>query len=299
MRVDPYHAYVRRFPKPLQKELDQKLEYKRLLESDTSLVLPDNIWFAFLTPRDTRAHRVLKKSESPIMILKKKVLAVFKHPEKFSDSFDPKKSRAVTATLIEILFDLEGRKVLLPKDSYKLWVAIAERYGLWQIRYHMEDAIFKNFDCENYKLFRSVVQKKMQTDARLISDIHGILGQALLTAGIKNFEIRNRQKNVYGVYRKIHIKKKSINDIYDIHGFRILTKTKRDCYLAHEALDRLWPTYKDRYKDYIKRPKENGYRSIHTVLRCLKNIPIEFQIRSFDMDLVAESGLANHADYKK
>ncbi len=300
MKSVPYKAYISRFPKKRATELKEKLVYKHLLENSANFRVPKAVWFSFLTPPESSSQKLLEKTEQHIWKLKKAMLDGFAHPERFESGTITNRATTavVTAALLEILFDLEERKVLLPKDAYKQWVRIAERFGLWQIRYYLEDAIFKNFDPENYRLFRSVVQRKMKTDAYLISDIRSILRQTLYTAGIQEFEIRNRQKNVYGVYDKMHKKGLNINDIYDIHGFRILTKTKKDCYRAHDALDRLWPTYRDRYKDYIKKPKENGYQSIHTVLRCLRNTPIEFQIRSFEMDVIAESGHANHADYK-
>jgi GTP pyrophosphokinase len=189
--------------------------------------------------------------------------------------------------------------VLLERQRYEEWLDVANHFGLWKLRYLLEDAIFKTFDPDNYALFESVVQKQLFIDEHLVQAIRGIISDALTRGGLSGFSIENRAKNIYGVYRKVALKEKSVNDIYDIHGFRILTATERDCRTAIEILHRLWRHYPERFKDYIAEPKPNGYQSIHTVLNCLENKPIEFQVRTRDMDVVAASGPANHAEYKR
>ena len=189
--------------------------------------------------------------------------------------------------------------MLLKRAAYDAWLDIADQFGLWKLRYLLEDESFKTFEPEQFHLFESVVEKQIFVDKHLMLSIRAILHDALAREGLKDFSIENRVKNIYGVYRKVALKQKSINDIYDIHGFRILTATREDCYRALEVLHRLWRHYPERFKDYIAHPKANGYESIHTVVNCLENKVTEFQIRTREMDVVAASGPANHAAYKK
>jgi GTP pyrophosphokinase len=197
------------------------------------------------------------------------------------------------------LYDLHEGKILFPQERYYEWLEVADHFGLWKLRYLLEDAIFRTFDPENFSLFESVVQKKMRMDQNLVLAIRDIVGSAFKRAGLMSFTLTNRKKNIYGVYKKIALKKMNINEIFDVHGFRILVSNTKKCYQALEILHRLWPNVPERYKDYIEKPKANGYQSIHTVLSCLEKKPIEFQIRTREMDLVAASGPANHAEYKK
>ena len=295
-----FEDYVRIFPMEFQASLEAKLIYKAELERDEHLVIPPRIWLAYLTPREDIAGKLLKGTHGKIWKLKQAMLEIFEHPRKFIDMRDPlhRSSEYITLSLMEILFDLHEKKVLLPRERYDEWLEVANHFGLWKLRYLLEDAIFKTFDPENFALFESVVAKQMFMDAHLVQAIRGIVGDALKRADIKNFSIENRTKNIYGVYKKVALKGRSVNDIYDIHGFRIFTANRQDCHKVIDVLHYLWPHISERYKDYIANPKENGYQSIHTVVNSLEGKPIEFQVRTKEMDMVAASGPANHADYK-
>ena len=297
-----FEDYVALFPSEFQPALTAKLAYKKMLEAEKRLKIPPRIWLAFLTPPVPEAEAYVPQKCKRIWQLKTAMLKSLPHPKEFLDVRDPlhHSSEAVTLALLETLYDLYENKVLLPEEKrYREWLDVANHFGLWKLRYLLEDAIFKTFDPENFALFESVVQKQMFIDQHLILSIRGILEDALKHAGIKDFSIENRVKNIYGVYNKVALKNKSINDIYDIHGFRVLTSSEKDCRKAVEILHRLWRHFPDRYKDYIANPKENGYQSVHTVLSCLEGKLIEFQIRTYEMDQIAASGPANHAEYKK
>src|SRR3989344_1883826 len=296
-----FEDYVALFPPGFQPFLAAKLAYKKTLESEKRLKIPPRIWLAFLTPPVPEAEEYVPQKCKRVWQLKTAMLKILPHPKEFLAVRDPlhRSSEAVTLALLETLYDLNEQKVLLDEKTYHVWLDVANHFGLWKLRYMLEDAIFKTFDPENFALFESVVQKQMFIDQHLILSIRGILKDALKYAGIKDFSIENRIKNIYGVYNKVAVKNKSINDIYDIHGFRILTSSEKDCRKVIEVLHRLWRHFPDRYKDYIAKPKENGYQSVHTVLSCLEGKLIEFQIRTYEMDHIAASGPANHAEYKK
>ncbi|GEM_PF-4704139 len=297
-----FEDYVALFPPKFQASLGAKLAYKKTLETEKRLKIPPRIWFAFLTPPVPEAGAYVPKKCKRVWQLKTAMLKSLPHPKEFLNVRDPlhHSSECVTLALLETLYDLKENKVLLPEEKrYREWLDVANHFGLWKLRYMLEDAIFKTFDPENFALFESVVQKQMFIDQHLILSIRGILEDALSKAGIKDFSIENRVKNIYGVYNKVAVKNKSINDIYDIHGFRILTSSEKDCRKVIEVLHRLWRHFPERYKDYIAEPKENGYQSVHTVLNCLEGKLIEFQVRTYEMDHIAASGPANHTEYKK
>lgn len=297
-----FEDYVALFPAEFQPFLTAKLACKKILEAEKRLKIPPRIWLAFLTPPAPEAEKYIPVKCRRVWQLKTAMLKALPHPKEFLDVRDPlhSSSECVTLALLETLYDLYENKVLLPEEKrYRQWLDVANHFGLWKLRYMLEDAIFKTFDPENFALFESVVQKQMFIDQHLILSIRGIVGDALSKAGIKDFSIENRIKNIYGVYNKVALKNKNINEIYDIHGFRVLTSSEKDCRKAIEVLHKLWRHFPDRYKDYIAQPKENGYRSVHTVLSCLEGKLIEFQVRTHEMDQIAASGPANHAEYKK
>lgn len=278
-----------------------RLLIKGRLESDKRLKIPARVWLAFLCPHDFKTGKKTSRECAEALSLKRAVLATLKDPQKFMDGKVPSRgaSRLVTLVLLELTYKLTKEKPTLPRGIYEGWLEVANRFGLWKLRYVLEDAVFKAFEAENFSLFESVVKKQMSLDAEFIGTIRKIVSDALKRDRLSKFSIENRTKNIYGVYKKVALKGKSINDIYDIHGWRILMRTPKECRRALGVLHRLWPHFPERYKDYISKPKANGYQSIHTVLSCLEKKRIEFQIRTYEMDLIAASGPANHADYKR
>jgi len=296
-----FEDHVELFPEKFRPSLDARLAYKYTLESDERLNVPPKIWLAFLTPPEPRVEPLLGEARREVWQLKKKVLETFAHPKLFLDMRDPlhRSSEHITLAMLEILYDLKEEKILFPQERYGEWLEIANHFGLWKLRYALEDAVFKAFDPENFALFESVVEKQMFVDAHLVLAIRAIVKDAFTCAGVGECTIENRKKNIYGVYKKVQLKRTSINEIFDIHGFRVLAASKEGCYRAVETLHRLWPHFPERYKDYIARPKDNGYQSIHTVVCCLEKKAVEFQIRTREMDAIATSGPANHAEYKK
>ena len=201
-----FEDYVALFPPEFQASLGAKLAYKKTLETEKRLKIPPRIWFAFLTPPVPEAEAYVPLKCKRVWQLKTAMLKALPHPKEFLDVRDPlhHSSERVTLALLETLYDLHENKVLLPEESrYREWLDVANHFGLWKLRYLLEDAIFKTFDPENFALFESVVQKQMFIDQHLILSIRGILEDALRNAGIKDFSIENRVKNIYGVYNKV------------------------------------------------------------------------------------------------
>lgn len=179
------------------------------------------------------------------------------------------------------------------------WIPIADHFGMWKMRYRIEDALFKYMDPQNYDLIESLVKKKTRVHQQLLKEIAGLLRYHLKKSGIKGSSILFRKKNLYGVFTKMRRKKKTINHLDDFFAIRIVIKNIPDCYKILAVLHALWPPYQHRLKDYIKHPKPNGYQSLHTTLHCLKGYAVEFQIRTKEMDKIAKYGLAAHSHYKE
>ncbi len=296
-----FQNYIALFPAKFRPSLTAKLDYKKVLDAEKRLKIPTQVWLAFLTPPVQEAEEYVPEKYKRVWKLKTEMLSKLPHPKEFLDVRNPlhHSSECVTLALLETLYDLNEKKVLLAEARYHEWLDVANHFGLWALRYMLEDAIFKTFDSDNFSLFESVVDKQMFIEQHLVLAISGIVKDALAQAGLDNFSLENRRKNIYGVYKKVALKQKNINEIYDIHGFRILTSSESDCRKAIEVLHQLWRHFPERYKDYIAEPKANGYRSIHTVLYSLEGKLVEFQVRTHEMDHIAASGPANHAEYKK
>lgn len=239
--------------------------------------------------------KLLKKAES--LIGDKKKL------EEILQISDP--TNAIGQVVATALFLIKNRFESSKKPSYhliadtkKFWIPLANNFGMWKVRYFLEDKLFKFLDNKNYSLIISLIKKKQRVQEKLFENIAGILRHHLNQKSLKKYEILSRQKNAFGIFDKMKLKKKNINHITDFFAFRILVNTKKECYQALETLHKLWPKYPDRFKDYIENPKPNFYQALHTTVFCLDCNVVEFQIRTYKMDYTAKYGAANHALYK-
>lgn len=284
---------------------------KELFEDLQENVLPDALWAAFLLPND---EEILRQYSAKIddafgkgtAKQKRDAIALLRDPELWQEAkgiTNPTDKRAplVTLALIEVLFAL--RQQTLDAEFVRplrdVWVSIADHFGLWKIRYALEDTMFLLLEPHEAELVSSIISKKTREHAKLFADIEGIVSHYFEKNGLRDYTILCRKKNLYGVYQKMKFKNKNINHINDLFGIRIITKKKSDCLKAQEILHYIWPAHRHLHKDYISDPKENGYQSLHTTVHCLDGEPVEFQIRTKKMDEVAKFGPASHKLYKQ
>jgi (p)ppGpp synthase/HD superfamily hydrolase len=185
-------------------------------------------------------------------------------------------------------------------ESLHMYAAIAGRLGMHRWRSDMEDRCFRTLYPTEYAALRQEFARMKEIDETCMSHARRYLLQAMRKRGI-HCRIDTRIKGVYSTYRKMIVKQRPFKDLTDRLAVRIITKEKDDCYRAlgvvHECLH-LMP---GKLKDYIGAPKENGYRSIHTIVYPLPGVtelPIELQIRTEDMHRECEFGIAAHGDYK-
>ncbi|MXU63963.1 RelA/SpoT family protein [Oceanomicrobium pacificus] len=183
------------------------------------------------------------------------------------------------------------------RETMDIFAPLAGRMGMQSMREELEDISFRilNPEARNSIMRRFLTLRSETGD--LIPQITEDIKKALAGAGVEA-EVLGREKRPYSIWRKMEEKKEGFNRLSDIYGFRIITGSERDCYLALGAVHQRWNAVPGRFKDYISQPKSNGYRSIHTTVSGRSAKRVEIQIRTREMHEVAESGVAAHWSYR-
>ena len=183
------------------------------------------------------------------------------------------------------------------KVNLDLFAPLAARLGASTIKSELEDVSFKLLHPQKYKEIENAVEKKFEQAQEMISalkvTLRDILGQLNITG-----EIMGRRKHAYSIYKKIVNKKEGINDIYDLVALRVIVEELPSCYAVLGKIHEIFTPISGRFKDYIATPKSNGYQSLHTTI-LYEHLPVEIQIRTFDMHRFAEFGYAAHWIYKE
>ncbi|KAL8466324.1 hypothetical protein ACS0TY_035438 [Phlomoides rotata] len=183
------------------------------------------------------------------------------------------------------------------KETLEIFVPLANRLGISTLKVQLEDLCFKHLYPEHHQELSSKLLKSF--DEALITSSLDKLEQVLKAGGISFHCASGRHKSLYGIYSKMLKKKLNMDEIHDIHGLRLIVETEEDCYKALRVVQQLWHEIPGRSKDYIVQPKFNGYQSLHTVVMGEGMVPLEVQIRTKQMHLQAEYGLAAHWRYKE
>ncbi|MBI5389910.1 bifunctional (p)ppGpp synthetase/guanosine-3',5'-bis(diphosphate) 3'-pyrophosphohydrolase [Candidatus Woesearchaeota archaeon] len=191
----------------------------------------------------------------------------------------------------------EDKQKRIAKETLRIYAPIAEKLGMWSIKGMLEDLSLRYLDPEAYQaLKQSIAQKRGQREEKtqsLLKEIEDILAYNHIKANTTG-----RAKYFYSIYKKMKEENKPFDKIYDLIGFRIIVDTVEECYHALEIIHHHWIPWLDRFKDYIKDPKSNGYQSIHTTV-FYEDTLLEIQIRTKEMDNFAEEGVAAHWRYKQ
>lgn len=183
-------------------------------------------------------------------------------------------------------------------ETLEIYAPIANRLGMHALYTGLEDLGFKALYPMRYRAIKSAVEKSWGNRRELTQKIEHDLQQAMDQLHIPYEHVFGRQKHLYSIYRKMRHKKASFAEITDVFAFRVITEDIDACYRVMGALHRTYKPVPQRFKDYIGIPKFNGYQSLHTTLFGPFGIPLEVQIRTRDMDKVAENGVAAHWIYK-
>ncbi len=185
----------------------------------------------------------------------------------------------------------------IARETLDIYAPIANRLGINSIRLELEDLGFRSLYPYRYRVIEKTLKKALSNHKQLVKKISERLSDALVELKI-TADVGGREKHMYSIYRKMLHKGRSLFEIVDMFGFRIIVDDVDTCYRVLGLVHRLYKPMPGRFKDYIAIPRINGYQSLHTTLFGPDGIPLEVQIRTVDMDRVAESGIAAHWLYK-
>jgi len=199
-----------------------------------------------------------------------------------------------------------GQAKALARECLDIYAPLADRLGISWLKDEMEDLCLKFINREAYQQINAIISlKREQRDEFLKASRETIMTEAA-AAGI-NVEVKSRAKHFYSVYMKMRKRGKSADEIYDLYAIRVICNSIENCYTLLGLVHRLWEPIKGCFDDYIAKPKPNGYQSLHTTVIAGADVPglngeegrLEVQIRTGEMDQIAENGVASHWLYKK
>ena len=212
--------------------------------------------------------------------------------------------RVILVKLADRLHNMRTLEVLPPdkrrriaRETLEIYVPIAQRLGLNKIRLELEELGFSIYYPMRYRILSEQVRKARGHRKEVIQKIRNSLKRRLRQEKIPA-QIIGREKHLYGIYRKMRDNGLSFKEVYDVYAFRIVVDSVDTCYRVVGTVHNLYKPVPGKFKDYIAIPKSNGYQSLHTVLFGPFGIPIEVQIRTHEMNDVAENGIAAHWLYK-
>lgn len=212
--------------------------------------------------------------------------------------------RVVIIKLADRLHNMRTIDVMTPKkrkriarETLDVYAPIALRLGMHDLRVELEELSFKTLWPRRYEILKDATLRINVNRKALLQKVEKNICERMEQAGIES-RIHGREKNIYSIYRKMREKRLQFSEVFDVFAIRIVVRDVDTCYRAIGVIHNLYKPVPGKFKDYIAIPKKNAYQSLHTVLFGPKGIPIEVQIRSDEMDQVAQSGIAAHWMYK-
>ena len=190
------------------------------------------------------------------------------------------------------------RQIAISKETMDLYAPLANRLGVYSLKWELEDLAFKYLYPEEFRELVEGINKKREERLKFIDEIKEEIRVNLKKEKIEG-EITGRAKHLYSIYRKMQRDNKTLDQIYDLFALRILVNSVKDCYAALGVVHELYTPMPGRFKDYIAVPKPNMYQSLHTTLIGPNGTPFEVQIRTYNMHRIAEFGIAAHWAYKE
>ncbi|NKI96171.1 bifunctional (p)ppGpp synthetase/guanosine-3',5'-bis(diphosphate) 3'-pyrophosphohydrolase [Rhizobacter sp. SG703] len=187
---------------------------------------------------------------------------------------------------------------VLARESLQVFAPLANRLGIWQIKWEMEDLSFRFLEPLQYKTVARLLDEKRVEREQGVEAFRCRLGDALAAAGLRA-EVQGRPKHLYSIWKKMRGKGLDIDRVFDVRAMRVIVADVPDCYAVLSRVHELWPPVPGEFDDYIARPKVNGYQSLHTVVQDEQGRAVEVQIRTRAMHEHAEHGVAAHWAYKE
>ncbi|GAA0704737.1 bifunctional (p)ppGpp synthetase/guanosine-3',5'-bis(diphosphate) 3'-pyrophosphohydrolase [Dyella marensis] len=192
----------------------------------------------------------------------------------------------------------EAERVELARLTRDIHAPLANRLGIWQLKWELEDLAFRYLQPDTYRRIARLLDERRTDRESFIRESLHQLRRSLDAAGI-HAELAGRPKHIYSIWKKMQRKSLEFSDLYDIRAVRVLVDSVADCYGALGVVHTLWPHLPGEFDDYIARPKGNDYRSLHTAVIGPHGKTLEVQIRTHEMHRVNELGVAAHWRYKE
>jgi GTP pyrophosphokinase len=186
----------------------------------------------------------------------------------------------------------------IARQTMEIYAPLAERLGIWQMKWELEDLAFKTLEPERFRELAKLLDTRRTGRESYIDRAIAELKPMLEAAGIEA-DLQGRPKHIYSIWKKMERKSAEFGEIYDVYAIRILVDEVRDCYAALGIVHSLWRPIPGQFDDYIAVPKNNLYQSLHTAVIALDGKPLEIQIRTQAMHQVSEVGIAAHWRYKE
>lgn len=199
-------------------------------------------------------------------------------------------------TLNHMPYDKQAR---IANETLDIYAPLAGRLGIMAVKIELEDLSFRYAEPDIYYSVAQKVAKKKREREKYIDDVKRLLTAELEAKSDVKFEIQGRPKHLYSIYRKMQARNVDYDQVYDVLAFRVCVHTIPECYEVLGLVHSLWKPIPGRFKDFIAMPKANNYQSLHTTVIGPQAERIEIQIRTFDMNLIAEKGIAAHWQYKE
>lgn len=191
----------------------------------------------------------------------------------------------------------EEKRRRIAKETLEIYAPIANRLGMNDVRVEFEDLGFETLYPMRARRIQAAVESTRGNRKQLIADIKEQLENQLSKDNI-SATVLGREKHLYSIYQKMRVKNVSFSEIMDVFAFRIVVEAVDDCYRTLGSVHNLYKPRPGHFKDYVAIPKANGYQSLHTVLFGMHGVPIEIQIRTYEMEKMANNGIAAHWLYK-
>ena len=196
-----------------------------------------------------------------------------------------------------LLYLSREKQLKIAKETLEIYAPIAHRIGMNNVYRELEDLAFKVIYPTRHERLTAAVKKNRGGQKRTLNRIQKELSKKLLDQGIPAL-VEGREKHIYSIYRKMKQRQRSFEEIMDVYAIKIIVDTPENCYKTLGHIHSLYKPVEGRFKDYIAIPKSNGYQSLHTGVVGLKGFPVEVQIKTQEMNDMAENGIASHWLYK-
>ena len=196
-----------------------------------------------------------------------------------------------------LLYLSREKQVKIARETLEIYAPIAHRIGMNNVYRELEDLAFKVIYPTRFERLTAAVKKNRGGQKKTLDKIQKELSKKLLDQGIPAL-VEGREKHIYSIYRKMKQRQRSFEEIMDVYAIKIIVDTPENCYRTLGHIHNLYKPVEGRFKDYIAIPKSNGYQSLHTGVVGLRGFPVEVQVKTQEMNDMAENGIASHWLYK-